>query len=239
MNGVHLQTKTLLLFLCEVLLLSFPDTANAQAQTVGPSIREVFEASKSFSGGAAQVIKLENQKSILATSPGTTINFFGGDCITLLDGRVAAITSSRTIEVKVKEFYFELLNDSLGIFELEADGNFKLSIVHGPGAVVSFSADESRDPASAKTTLQIKEGQRFSIRNNTLDISDKSTSLKSIRYSDKMIETFTDPSSQWQRDELILAIMNCAFTDKQSRARLRHIRLLPTYNANFVRTSKR
>ncbi|MBX9573511.1 MAG: hypothetical protein K2X77_31710 [Candidatus Obscuribacterales bacterium] len=179
----------------------------AQAQQVGPSIKELFEASRSFAGGSPQIINLEKQDLILVPEPGSTVNFFGGDCLAFLKGKLLMCTGSRTLEIKAREIYFELLSDNLAMFELDESGTLKVSILKGSGAVLSFSPQSAQaDPD--KKTLQIKEGQAFYFKDPHRSLG-AGEIASSIRYSDPGMEIVEGKiEANWRENALLLIAKN-------------------------------
>lgn len=191
--------------------------AIGQPHQGGPTIRELFEASQSFSGGGPQVIILEKQEACIAVTPGTAINFFGGDCLTLLSGKLSICTSERTLELKADEFYFEVLNDSLANFELDQNGSLRASTLRGPGLVLSFSsADKSNESEhiSSNKIMQIKEGQSYEFnkrRGGASDFADRA-----IRYANPSLEIIEEAvPPKWDKDPLIAQLKKSSYSNKR------------------------
>jgi hypothetical protein len=190
-------------------------TARAQPHQTGPSIRELFEASQSFSGGTPQVIDLEKQQVSLSMAPSTPINFIGGDCLTLLAGKLSLCTSAHTLELKANEIYFDVLNDSLAIFELDQNGSLRVSMLRGPGAVLSFQPDQSTGSGNSKKIMQIKEGQSYKF-NNKRSNSDSAKEDQSILYADSSHEIIEAPvPADWMIDPLFMQLRSCNVSSKR------------------------
>lgn len=218
MNGV----RFLLAFgiSCAAFLPSL-HAAVGQPHQGGPTIRELFEASQSFSGGAPQVIILEKQGACFAVTPGTAINFFGGDCLTLISGKLSICTSERTLELKADEFHFEVLNDSLANFELDQNGSLRASSLRGPGLVLSFSSaakSTESEHISSNKIMQIKEGQSYKFNKRRDGASDFAKADRAIRYADPSLEIIEEAiSPDWHKDPLILQLRKCSSSNKRMK----------------------
>lgn len=220
MNCVHLL---LAFYLLAAAIFHICQPAIGQTHQVGPSIRELFEASQPFSGGAPQVINLEKQQISLATTPGTKINFVGGDCLTLLSGKVSICTSGRTLELKANEIYCEVLNDNLANFELDQNGSLRVSILRGSGAILSFLPDQSTGSGSSKKIMQIKEGQSYRFNNRRGSSSDFAKAEKSIVYADHSLEIIEEKvPADWISDPLFSELKSCNASGRRVNFLLKH-----------------
>ena len=190
----------------------------AQTHQVGPSIRELFEASQSFSGGGPQLLNLEKQDLLLVTAPGTSLNLVGGDCLEFNIGKLLLCTGERTIELKARGFYFELLNDTLAILEMNGSEEPQISIIRGPGAVVSFTPQGTD---KHKEVLQVHEQKRLSFNKQN---AAPQVQPSQIKYSDDWLVITEDKIGDWEHDTLFKATKDSSSFTKRLTALLKRKR---------------